>query len=239
MTSHSHSPSSSDANSSRLQPGHGGSGASCSIRTAAPAAAHAAGGALDGSPRRLSAFPWQGGEREYRRLPPQDLRSRDRRPSHRLDLDVGARLISVDLQEHVADAQGRAVRDGRRRPRPPPRRPFSRDDHRHRHGFIARRITGDTRLTRLRLVDDPSEFNGPGASPLPGCRAEAADPVTATRLRTARRRTVGQRGPPRCPHMSEGQPQATSPAVTALARQRDGQTSGQGGLSCGHRSEPG
>jgi hypothetical protein len=53
--------------------------------------------------------PWEGGEREYGRLPPQDLRSRDRRPSHRLDLDVGARLISVDLQEHVADAQGRAL----------------------------------------------------------------------------------------------------------------------------------
>jgi hypothetical protein len=28
---------------------------------------------------------------------------------HRLDLDVGAPLISVDLQEHVADAQGRAL----------------------------------------------------------------------------------------------------------------------------------
>ena len=42
-------------------------------------------------------------------LPPQDLRSRDRRHSHRLDLDVSARLISVDLQEHVTDAQGRAL----------------------------------------------------------------------------------------------------------------------------------
>ena len=38
-----------------------------------------------------------------------DLRSRDRRHSHRLDLDVGTRLISVDLQEHVTDAQGRAL----------------------------------------------------------------------------------------------------------------------------------
>ena len=53
--------------------------------------------------------PWEGGEREHGRLPPQDLRSRDRRQRHRLDLDVGARLISVDLQEHVADAQGRAL----------------------------------------------------------------------------------------------------------------------------------
>ena len=51
----------------------------------------------------------EGGEREHGRLPPQDLRSRDRRHGHRLDLDVGARLISVDLQEHVTDAQGRAL----------------------------------------------------------------------------------------------------------------------------------
>jgi hypothetical protein len=47
--------------------------------------------------------------REHRRRAPQDLRSRDRRHRHRLDLDVGARLIGVDLQEHVADAQGRAL----------------------------------------------------------------------------------------------------------------------------------
>ena len=47
-----------------------------------------------------------------RRLPPQDLRSRDRRHGHRLDLDVSARLIGVDLQEHVTDAQGRALAMG-------------------------------------------------------------------------------------------------------------------------------
>jgi hypothetical protein len=51
--------------------------------------------------------PWEGGQRERGRLAPQDLRGRDRR--HRLDLDVGAGLISVGLQEHVADAQGRAL----------------------------------------------------------------------------------------------------------------------------------
>src|SRR5262249_5395058 len=51
----------------------------------------------------------EGGEREHGRLAPQDLRRRDRRQRHRLDLDVGARLIGVDLQEHVADAQGRAL----------------------------------------------------------------------------------------------------------------------------------
>jgi len=34
---------------------------------------------------------------------------RDRRHGHRLDLAVGAGLISVDLQEHAADAQGRAL----------------------------------------------------------------------------------------------------------------------------------
>jgi hypothetical protein len=33
-----------------LRPGHGGSGASCSIRAAVPAAAHAADDAVDGSP---------------------------------------------------------------------------------------------------------------------------------------------------------------------------------------------
>ena len=53
-----------------------------------------------------------GGEREDRRLPPQDLRGRDRRKGHRLDLDVDAPLISVDLQEHVADAQRRAIAMG-------------------------------------------------------------------------------------------------------------------------------
>ena len=51
----------------------------------------------------------EGSEREHGRLPPQDLRSWDRRQSHRLDLDVGTRLIGVDLHEHVADAQGRAL----------------------------------------------------------------------------------------------------------------------------------
>jgi hypothetical protein len=56
--------------------------------------------------------PADGGEREHGRPPPQDLRSRDRRHSHRLDLDAGARLVSVDLQEHVADAQGRALAMG-------------------------------------------------------------------------------------------------------------------------------
>ena len=53
--------------------------------------------------------PADGGEREHGRLAPQDLRSRDRRHGHRLDLDIGARLVSVDHQEHVADAQGRAL----------------------------------------------------------------------------------------------------------------------------------
>ena len=51
--------------------------------------------------------PPNAGERKDRGLPRQDLRSRDRRHSHRLDLDVGPRLVGVDLQEHVADTQGR------------------------------------------------------------------------------------------------------------------------------------
>ena len=79
------------------------------------------GGARRG-PRRRGRGRWlaeaaecragEGGEREHGRLAPQDLGSRDRRHGHRLDLDVGARLIGVDLQEHVADAQGRALAMG-------------------------------------------------------------------------------------------------------------------------------
>jgi len=34
----------------------------------------------------------------------------DRCPRHDLDLSVDARLIRVDLQEHIADAQGHALR---------------------------------------------------------------------------------------------------------------------------------
>lgn len=48
--------------------GHGGRGASCEVRTAAPAAAHAVDDAVDGSPRWPSAVPGRvdpqlGGER--------------------------------------------------------------------------------------------------------------------------------------------------------------------------------
>ncbi|MFK4035756.1 hypothetical protein ACI2LC_08160 [Nonomuraea wenchangensis] len=57
MTSHAHSASRSAATSPGLRPGQGGSGASCRVRAAAPAAAHAAGDAGDGSPRRPSAVP--------------------------------------------------------------------------------------------------------------------------------------------------------------------------------------
>jgi hypothetical protein len=56
--------------------------------------------------------PADGGEREHGRLAPQDLRSRDRRHRHRLDLDVSVPLIGVDLQEHVADTQGRPLAMG-------------------------------------------------------------------------------------------------------------------------------
>jgi hypothetical protein len=42
-------------------------------------------------------LPPNGSERERGRLAPQDLRRRDRRHRHRLDLDVGAPLIGVDL----------------------------------------------------------------------------------------------------------------------------------------------
>jgi hypothetical protein len=111
VTSHLHSPSRSAANSSRPlpRPGQGGNGASCHFRMAAPAAAHAAGEAVDGSPRRPSAVPGAAAIASTGGFVPQDLRGRDRRQGHRLDLDVDARLIGVHLQEHIADGQGRAL----------------------------------------------------------------------------------------------------------------------------------
>jgi hypothetical protein len=51
----------------------------------------------------------QGSKCEHWRLPPKNLRSRNRCDPHRLDLDVGARLVSVDLQEDLADAHGRTL----------------------------------------------------------------------------------------------------------------------------------
>jgi hypothetical protein len=42
-------------------------------------------------------------------VPPHDVRGGDRRQRHRRDLDVGAGLLAVDLQEQIADAQGRAL----------------------------------------------------------------------------------------------------------------------------------
>jgi hypothetical protein len=51
----------------------------------------------------------EGGECEHGRFAPPDLRRGDGRHGHRRDLDVGAPLIGVDLEEHVADAQGRAL----------------------------------------------------------------------------------------------------------------------------------
>lgn len=48
-------------------------------------------------------------ERECRRLPPEDLRSRNRCSAHRFDLEIGACLVCVDLHEHVADAQRRPL----------------------------------------------------------------------------------------------------------------------------------
>lgn len=56
--------------------------------------------------------PGESGEGEHGWLPPQDLRGRDRHRRHHLDLDVGARLITVDLQKHVADAQCGALAVG-------------------------------------------------------------------------------------------------------------------------------
>ena len=57
VISSSHSSSRLVADSAPRLLGHGGSGASCSRRTAAPAAAHADDDAIDGSPSRPSAVP--------------------------------------------------------------------------------------------------------------------------------------------------------------------------------------
>jgi hypothetical protein len=63
--------------------------------------------------RRLTEMteypPRKRGQRERGRSPPEDLRRRNRRYRHCLNLDVEASLISVDLHEHVADAQSRAL----------------------------------------------------------------------------------------------------------------------------------
>jgi len=56
--------------------------------------------------------PWDSGECEHGWVPPKDARCRDWRHCHCSHLDVGTGLIGVDLQEHVADAQGRAVAMG-------------------------------------------------------------------------------------------------------------------------------
>ena len=54
----------------------------------------------------------EGSKREQGRSPPQDLRGRNRCHGHRLGFDVGACLINVDLQKHLADAQGGALAMG-------------------------------------------------------------------------------------------------------------------------------
>ena len=111
-TSHSHSSARRDASSSMLRPGHGGSGASCNVRAAPPAAAHAADDAVEGWPRWPSAVPGRAASATTGRLAPKDLGGRERDHRHRLDLNICAGRISVDLQEHVADAQGRALAMG-------------------------------------------------------------------------------------------------------------------------------
>lgn len=80
------------------------------------------GGGTRRSPRRRRRCRWlaevaecrprEGSEREHRWPSPRDFGGRGRGSRHRLDLDVGARLITVDLQEHVPDAQRRALAVG-------------------------------------------------------------------------------------------------------------------------------
>lgn len=52
------------------------------------------------------------GKREHGRLVPEDLRSRDRHHRHHLDLDVGAGLVGIDLQEHITDTKCRPLAVG-------------------------------------------------------------------------------------------------------------------------------
>ncbi len=82
---------------------------------------HSDGGACRGPSRRrcgrrfaevAESRPCEGREREHGWLAPEHLRSRNRCQSHRFDLDLGARLISVDLEVHVADTQGRPLAMG-------------------------------------------------------------------------------------------------------------------------------
>ena len=99
-----------DANPSRLRPGHGGSGASCSsVRRHPPRPTPPT---TRSTARRGGRVPSLAGRRARAPAasatgPPESGSA----PSHRLDLDVGARLIGVDLQD-VVDAQRRAIAVG-------------------------------------------------------------------------------------------------------------------------------
>jgi len=59
--------------------------------------------------KAAECLPREGSEREHGRLPPHDVRGRDGCQRLRRDLAIGRGLIGVDLQEHVADVQGRAL----------------------------------------------------------------------------------------------------------------------------------
>jgi hypothetical protein len=121
--------------------------------------------------------PWESAKREYGRLPPQDLRGRDRRHSHCLDLDVGTRLISVDLQEHVADEQGRALVIGH-------------DDLDAFHGCHCRDMTIDVSSALSRATVEVLEI-WPAGSPArpPAVRCKPAFDVDGHLLTTSERST--------------------------------------------------
>jgi hypothetical protein len=73
--------------------------------------------------------PGERGKSEHGRFAPEDLRGRDRHHGHRLELDVGACLVAVYLQEHVPDARLMGDDDlylfhaGHDRGEPPPESP--------------------------------------------------------------------------------------------------------------------
>ena len=136
-----------DASSSRLLPVHGGSGASCSVLTAAPAAAHAS--TTRWMARRGGRVPSPEERQERARAAsatgsPESAPAPSPSPRPRHRYGSGQRRSSGTRRRR---AESRA-RCERRRPRPPPRRPSSQRYHRPR------------RVSRVRLrpgsyVDTP------------------------------------------------------------------------------------
>ena len=81
---------------------------SCNLRTAAPARAHAADDAVDGSPRCRRATPESPASASAGGLRHGTSAVGSAPSPHCLDVKIEAPLIAVDLHEHVANAKRRA-----------------------------------------------------------------------------------------------------------------------------------